>query len=122
MTLIYVSTAFLGYGFSAFWAAVFAFAERHLRLTDRVCSLFSFLSGAVSLVIPLILGQTFRTWPLVLFYLEFAFLGVSLLLYVWVRIWIAADSRVMGVSGGERRRRRHVFVEGGDVEEHSHIY
>src|SRR5699024_5159298 len=57
----------IGYGFSAMWPAMFAFTERHLRLTDRVCSLFSFLCGAVSLVIPLVLGQSFKSNPLILF-------------------------------------------------------
>ena len=129
--VITVSTALLGYGFSACWPAVFAFAERHLRLTDGVCSLFSCLSGAVSLVIPLVLGQTFHSWPLVLFYLEFAFLAVSLALYIWVKLWIAADSSKL-IGGRRSRRRRRRRNSAGDVAaaaaadaeggEHSHIY
>src|SRR5699024_4123643 len=99
------------YAFSAMWAAVFAFAERHLRLTDRVCSLFSFLCGTVSLAIPLVLGQSFKANPLILFYLEFASIGASAILFGIVKTWIETDRK------GPGRRRMTAAVEA-----HSHVY
>ena len=48
LVVIYLSTAGLGYGYSCVWPAFFSFTERHLKLTDRVSSCYSFLFGVTS--------------------------------------------------------------------------
>jgi fucose permease len=73
------------------WPGLLAFAERHLGLSDRVCSLYSFMSGIGSLIIPLIMGQTFDQHPLLLFVLEAGFVIISLALFVSACIWIHLD-------------------------------
>lgn len=93
------------------WPAILAFAERHLKLSDRVCSCYSFLTGLMSMVnvfkkiilfyfnfnfklqtIPLVLGQiSLKIYPLTLMALEAGFLTTSLLMFITVRLWIWKD-------------------------------
>lgn len=87
-TIVYLATAALGYGFSACWPSMFAFTETHLKLTDRVASLYSFLVGVVGLVVPLVLGQTFNAHPKVLLLLEAIFIGLSITFFATVRLLI----------------------------------
>ena len=89
---IAVTNSALGYGMSAMWPAVLAFTERHLRLSNQICSMYSFLSGICSLIIPLILGQTFNSRPLLLFYLCGIFISISLVIFVIALLWILSSS------------------------------
>jgi len=73
------------------WPGLLAFAERHLRLSDRVCSLYSFMSGTGSLIIPLVMGQSFEQYPNMLFVLEAVFILISLCLFASACIWIHLD-------------------------------
>lgn len=91
----------LGAGYSAMWPAILAFAERHLALSDRVCSSYSFLTGLMSMVPPLVLGQiSLKEHPLTLFALEAAFLTFSFLLFTTVRLWL-------WLEGGSRANGRY---------------
>lgn len=91
------------------WPAIFAFTERHLLLSERVCSLYSFLSGIVSLVIPLILGQVFNSWPLILFYLEALFIIISLILFVIVKVWIISTKKSWGLRMDNDSEHSHIY-------------
>ena len=83
------------------WPAILAFAERHLALSDRVCSSYSFLTGLMSMVPPLVLGQiSLKEHPLTLFALEAAFLTISFLLFTTVRLWL-------WLEGGSRANGRY---------------
>ena len=72
---------------------MFAFTEHYLRLTDKVCALYSFLAGAFSLAVPVTLAQLFSRHPLVLLHLTGGFIATSLLFFTAVRLWIAIDER-----------------------------
>ena len=128
---ITMATGLLGYGFSAMWPAMFAFTERHLRLSDKVCSLYSFLSGAVSLVIPLVLAQSFRSHPLILFSLEAIFITISLILFILVKLWILIDNNNNNNNNIIVRRGSVTSRNNGNIStvvidsernNHSHIY
>lgn len=90
-------TALLGYGFSAMWASCFAFTARHLVLTASVCSLYTLLSGSLSLVVPLVMGRSFESNPVLFFYMEYAFIVCCALLFITLKVWIASE------EGGDKR-------------------
>lgn len=98
---IYLGSGLLGYGFSAMQPAMMAFTERHLLLTDRVASFYAFIGAFFSLVTPLILGQLFHAFPLVLFLIEAAFYSVSITCFALLRIWIALTPRRIQQQDGE---------------------
>ena len=91
-TWIAITNSMLGYGMSAMWPALLAFSERHLHLSNQICSMYSFLSGICALIIPLIMGQTFKARPLLLFYLCGLYITISLVMFVIVWIWILYSS------------------------------
>lgn len=68
LQLIYVGTALLGISLSAIWSGMLSFTERHVRLTDRVCSAFSFNAGVLTLVMPFLLANSLDSNPIVLLY------------------------------------------------------
>ena len=74
-----------------FFVAVLAFTERHFGISDRVCSLYSVMTGVMSTLIPLVLGQTFSQWPIILFVLEMFFVSLSFIMFITVRLWIWKD-------------------------------
>lgn len=74
------------------WPAILAFTERHLRLSNRICSIYSFLAGLLSLVVPFILGQTFNAHPTMLFLIEAGFVSTSLGAFILVRLLIYRDT------------------------------
>lgn len=92
-SIIFGASAVLGYGFSAMWPAIFAFAEEHFRLTDRAYSSFTVLSGIISLTFPLVLGQTFRKHPIALFFLESSFLVIAFGIFATISVWIFVGKR-----------------------------
>lgn len=93
LTVVYVGHAALGFGYSAMNAAFYSLTEEHLKLTEKVCSLYSFTGAGVALVMPLVLGQTLDHFPKVIWLLEGVLVGGSLALFVLVRFWILVDSR-----------------------------
>ncbi len=93
LTVVYVGHAALGFGYSAMNAAFYSLTEQHLKLTEKVCSLYSFTGAGVALVMPLVLGQTLDHFPKVIWLLEGVLVGGSLALFVLVRFWILVDSR-----------------------------
>lgn len=98
LPVLYGSNVLVGYGFSAVIPALYSFVQRHFGLDDRVCGLFSFASGAVSLAIPLalVLGDgeaTFRENPLLLLYLQLIFIALSLVVFVILRLWIWLEKK-----------------------------
>lgn len=75
------------------WAGLLAFTENHLRLTDRVGSLYSFLVGGVGAIVPVIFSQYFKSNPLILFQSNAVFLFVSAVSYSAVLVLIAMTRR-----------------------------
>ncbi len=84
-----------------------AFTERHLKLTDRVASFYTFIGAGISLITPLILGQLFHAFPGVLFIIAFVFYGVAIGCFVLLRLWIAATSS----GNGQGAPKNAVMVE-----------
>ncbi len=93
LNAIYAGNVVLGFGFSAIWPGLFGFTEHFLGLTARVCTLYAFCAGTACLVIPLLLGSTFKAHPIVLLEAIFVFTVVSFIIFSFVRIWILIDSR-----------------------------
>lgn len=87
-TCIYAGTIILGFGFSAVWPASLAFTERHLRLSDRVGSIYSFITGILSLISPLIISQYMTTHPTIIFILGFGFGSLSIVAFIAVNLLI----------------------------------
>lgn len=95
---IYAGSALLGYGYSAMYPSLLAFIERHLRLSDQVCSSYSFLTGLLSMMPALILGQiSLKESPQILFLIDGTFLTISVTMFLLLRLWIWKDgSRANG--------------------------
>lgn len=93
ITILFFCLSLSGYGFSAMIPAQYAFTQAQFGLDDRVCSYFSFLSGSISLVIPLILASTFADNPLLLLHLLVAFVSLSLLIFLGLKVWIFLEAR-----------------------------
>lgn len=91
LNAIYLGNVLLGFGFSAIWPGLFGFTEHFLGLTDRVCTYFAFNAGTACLVIPLLLGSTFKAHPIVLLEAIFLFTVLSFVIFLSVRAWIALD-------------------------------
>ena len=104
--MIYAGSALLGYGMSAMIAGLTAFSNRHLTLSNRVASLFSFTSGTVSMAIPVLIGQFLETAPIMLLYLAAGFIALSLVLFVLMRLWLACST-----STGSSSNNSQVTVE-----------
>ena len=101
---ITVGTALIGYGFSGMWGSCFAFTARHLKLTASVCSLYTLLSGSLSLVVPLVMGRSFESNPVLFFYMEYGFIVCCASLFITLKLWIAADEGGGGGGGGHKWR------------------
>ena len=86
--LVYVGNGFLGYGMSAMSPSIYAFANRHLGVSSRVASSFSFTTALFSLVLPMVLTQYIDTQPLILIYLLIIFTLFSFALFVLLKLWI----------------------------------
>lgn len=93
LTMLYLGTATLGFGFSALYPAVFAFTQETIGLSERVCSMYAFLVGGTCLLTPLVLSQVFHSYPEVLMFISAGFITCSCTLFVVLRIWIALDRR-----------------------------
>lgn len=84
----------LGFGFSAIWPGLFAFTEHFLHLTDRVCTVFAFFAGSACLIIPLVLGQVFHSYPIILIIVIGVFTIISFTLFLFVRVWIFFNEKM----------------------------
>lgn len=89
--LVYGGTALLGAGFSAMWPAILALTERHLRLTHLAGTVLYFANGLLSLFSPLIVGPFLVDKPQVLWIFEGAYLGVSLLFFLILRLGLIKE-------------------------------
>lgn len=91
-TCIYVGTVILGFGFSAVWPSSLAFTERHLRLSDRVSSIYSFITGILSFVSPLIISQYITSYPTIIFTIGLGFGSLSIAAFIIVNLLIRFTS------------------------------
>lgn len=67
---------------------IIAFTERHFKFSDTVAAIYAFACGVTSLIIPITLGQFFDDNPQLLIYIVVAYIMISLLMFVIVRLWI----------------------------------
>lgn len=96
--MIYLGSGILGYGMSAMTAGLTAFSNDHLRLSNRVASMYSFTSGTVSMAIPLVIGHFLESQPIMLLYLAASFIAISLILFVLLRVWLVCSSKKNKIS------------------------
>lgn len=85
---IYSGTIIFGLGISALWPGMLAFTEQHLRLTDKVSSIFSFITGMFSLISPLIITLFIESHPNILFVVCAALASLSLTAFISVVVLI----------------------------------
>lgn len=86
--LLYLSSGLIGFGFSAIWPGLFSWTERYLKLTDGVCSLFSFLSGILTLVTPILIGDHLKKEPIMLFYLSAISITIALIAFIATKVFV----------------------------------
>ncbi|OTF70693.1 hypothetical protein BLA29_005916 [Euroglyphus maynei] len=86
LTIIYITTALLGFGFSAMWPAILAFTERHFKLSNRIGSLLFFFAGLATIFTPFLIARYLETWPEVLFVFEGSYLVASIILFISVKL------------------------------------
>lgn len=91
--VLYYGSALLGLAFSAIWSAIFSFTEHHIGLSDPICSLFSFLSGLSTLLLPIILGEMLKSHPIVLFYMLGTLALISALSFLVLRVLVIIKPR-----------------------------
>lgn len=66
-SLIYAGTAGLGFGMSVIYPGILAVVERHLSLTDKIVSIYTFAAGLMALGGPLVIGGYIEKSPLIVF-------------------------------------------------------
>jgi len=56
LTLLWIGTLIIGYGFGPLYAAIFALIGHYIEMTDRIGTIFLFSSASIYLFLPFILG------------------------------------------------------------------
>jgi MFS family permease len=56
LTLLWIGTLIIGYGFGPLYAAIFALIGHYIEMTDRIGTIFIFASASIYLFLPFILG------------------------------------------------------------------
>ncbi|CAG7786312.1 unnamed protein product [Allacma fusca] len=87
VTWLWIGSVVIGLGMSTVYAAVYAFVEKYLFVTDRIASTVAVCGGLVSAIYPIVVGKSVEHNPEVLTYVNFLSLFVcgvafSILFYV----------------------------------------
>jgi fucose permease len=85
-----------GFGFSAMWPAIFAFAEEYIKLTNVIGTIFCFASGIFPIISPFVLGDI-QDHPIVFIFVEIFYLSLSLLLFI-IMLFIAKRSNKSNIQ------------------------
>lgn len=80
--LIWIGNVILGFGFSAVFPAIFAFAEQYIKVNDKISTILIFSSASLALFTPFILGPLLENNSFILLEFEIVFFSASVLLFV----------------------------------------
>lgn len=86
--LVYIGSGLFGLGISAIWPGLFSWTEHYLKLNNTICSLFSFLSGVLTLITPFFIGDHLKETPIMLFYFSGAGFILSLAAFLLVKLFV----------------------------------
>lgn len=89
--VIYAGTAVFGFGLSAIVPGILAFTERHLRLSDKIGSIYTFAAGLVAVSFPLAISGYIERSPLIVFAVSGVFLPTAALAYAASCLFIYFD-------------------------------
>lgn len=81
-TMVRISVGLMGFGFSVIWPSTFSLTERYVGLTNPICSLFSFMVGLNTLLVPIVIGPLLESNPNVFFYAMFGCEIISSLAFI----------------------------------------
>ena len=79
--LIWMGNIVLGFGFSAVFPAIFAFAEQYIKINDKISTILIFSSASLTLVTPFILGPLLENNTFILLEFEIVFFSASVILF-----------------------------------------
>ncbi|CAG2172181.1 unnamed protein product, partial [Oppiella nova] len=86
--LIWFGNVIIGFGFSAVFPAIFAFAEQYIKVNDKISTVLVFSSASLALFTPFILGPFLENNAFILIEYEIVFFTASVLLFVVILfIW-----------------------------------
>ena len=92
VTMLWAGNIILGVGFSSVYASTYAFLENHIRVTNRIGSIFVFAGGFTAAVSPSMVGQYIEATPLILvwFNLVCCMLCLSILVIIHLTVYLTA--------------------------------
>ncbi|XP_054163819.1 major facilitator superfamily domain-containing protein 4B-like [Oppia nitens] len=79
---IWLGNVIIGFGFSAVFPAIFAFAEQYIKVNDTISTILIFSSASLTLFTPFILGPFLENSSFILLEFEIVFFSASVLLFV----------------------------------------
>ena len=79
--LIWIGNIILGFGFSAVFPAIFAFAEQNIKINDKISTILIFSSASLALFTPFILGPLLENNSFILLEFEIVFFSASVLMF-----------------------------------------
>lgn len=83
----------LGFGFSAMWPACFALAEKHIGLTDKINSIFAFVSALLMLISPPIISPKIEKTPKIFLIVELAYFAIEVVLFLSIILVIKISKK-----------------------------
>ncbi|CAG2103427.1 unnamed protein product [Medioppia subpectinata] len=89
---LWAASIMLLYGFSAMFAGIVTFTERYLNMTNQLSTLFMMIRSVFNLVTPIVVGRYLQNYTQIFIIFEFAYLGISLVMFS-VIIFLIKNSR-----------------------------
>ena len=80
--LIWLGNVIIGFGFSAVFPAIFAFAEEYIKINDKISTILIFSSASLNLFTPFILGPLLENNSFILLEFEIVFFSSAVILFV----------------------------------------
>ncbi len=75
------------------WPSYFAFAERYVKLTDKVTSIFSIVSSLFSLIAPFVLGPVIENHSEIMLNVEIGDFSIVIILFIIIMFVVKRSQR-----------------------------
>lgn len=98
LTQLTIGLCIVGSGLSAVFAALYAFYEELMEVTNGICGAFMFASALAVSLTPIIEGQFLPTYPVVYNYINLAALFVCCIILVYIHIFHRNKRTSQGAS------------------------
>ena len=75
------------------WPSLYALAELHIGLTDKIISILSFVSMLLFLVSPYIISPFIESHPDIFLYVEFVYFIIVVILFIIIMVIVKSSNR-----------------------------